>query len=147
MVSTMTRVGCVVLLGDFSSEHLDLTSIGRDFCWTVAQSLDLSGLKEIGRSRTVVAVLVQAGWAEALNTSWPNALRTVRAAAPRARIIVCHKVGQADSRAAMVGAGAFGLLLSPLAQSEVRQSLGFVWASKITPLKRAPSNASGVVAA
>jgi len=147
MVSTMTREGCVVLLGDFSNERLDLKSIGRDFCWSVTQSLDLSGLREIGRSRTVVAVLVQAGWAEALNTSWSNALRAVRAAAPRARIIVCHKVDQSDSRAAIVGAGAFGVLLSPLAHSEVRQSLGFVWASKIRSLKCAPSDASGVVSA
>jgi hypothetical protein len=147
LVSIMTRRGCVVLLGDFSNEHLDLTSIGSDFRWSVAQSLDLSGLREISRSRTVVAVLVQAGGAEALNTSWPNVLRAVRAAAPRARIIVCHKVGQSDSRAAMVDAGAFGVLLSPLARSEVRQSLGFVWASKITPLNRVPSDASGVVAA
>jgi DNA-binding NarL/FixJ family response regulator len=79
----------------------------------------------------VIAVLIQAG---SLHLSWPDAMRAIRAVAPRARIIVCHKVDQAHFRAEMVESGAFGVLLSPLSQSEVRQSLGFVWASKITPL-------------
>ncbi|MBZ5677294.1 MAG: hypothetical protein LAP61_23870 [Acidobacteriia bacterium] len=131
----MTNRGCVVLLGDFSNERLDVDSIGRDFCWTVAQASDLSGLKEIGRTRTVVAVLLQAGEPD---LAWQGALRAIRAAAPRARIIICHKVDQAHARTEMVNAGAFGVLLSPLAHSEVRQSLGFVWASKITPLKHGP---------
>ena len=135
-VIQMTDRGCVVLLGDFSNERLDLTSIGRDFRWTVSRASDLSELKEIGRSRTVLAVLVQAG---TLNLSWPEAMRAIRAVAARARVIVCHKVGQTHSRTEMVDSGAFGVLLSPLAHSEVRQSLGFVWASKITPTKHVPS--------
>lgn len=134
----MTNRGCVVLLGDFSNERLDLAAIGRDFCWSVAPASDLSELREIGQSRTVVAVLIQAG---ALLMSWPDAMRAIRAVAPRARIIVCHKVDQTHFRTEMVDSGAFGVLLSPLAHSEVRQSLGFVWASKITPLPHVPSTA------
>ncbi len=121
MVLAMSRRGCVVLLGDFSNERLDLASIGHDFGWSVAPASDLSGLKEIGRSRTVIAVLIQAG---VLYLPWQDAMRAIRAVAPRARIIVCHKVDQAHFRAEMVDSGAFGVLLSPLAQSEVRQSLG-----------------------
>ena len=141
MILAMSRRGCVVLLGDFSNERLDLASIGHDFRWSVAQAPDLSGLGEIGRSRTVIAVLVQAG---SLHMSWPDVIRAIRAVAPRARIIVCHKVDQAHFRAEMVESGAFGVLLSPLAQSEVRQSLGFVWASKITPLPHVPSAAKKI---
>jgi len=124
--------GCVVLLGDFSEERLDLTDVVRDFCWSVVQSADLSGLREIGREHTVIAVLakVETGG----DTPWSETMRAIRAAAPRARIIVCHKGVQANARTEMIDAGAFGVLLSPLAHSEVRQSLGFVWASKITPL-------------
>jgi hypothetical protein len=139
----MTSRGCVVLLGDFSNERLDLTSIGRDFCWSVDRASDLSGLAEIGRSRTVIAVLIQAG---TLRLPWPDAMRAIRAVAPRARVIVCHKVGQAHSRTEMIDSGAFGVLLLPLAHTEVRQSLGFVWAS-ITPLKHAPSAAAQRVSA
>lgn len=139
MVLAMTNKGCVVLLGDFSNERLDLTSIGRDFCWSVDRASDLSGLEEVGRSRTVIAVLIQAG---TLHLPWPDAMRAIRAVAPRARVIVCHKVGQAHSRTEMVDSGAFGVLLSPLAHSEVRQSLGFVWASKITPMKHVASAAA-----
>jgi hypothetical protein len=138
MVSSMANRGCVVLLGDFSNERLDVAAIGHDFGWSVAQTSDLPGLREIGQSRTVVGVLIQAG---SLGLPWPKALRAVRATVPRARIIMCHKVDQAHSRTEMVDAGAFGVLLSPLAHAEVRQSLGFIWASKITPLQHVPSTA------
>lgn len=135
----MNDRGSVVLFGDFSSERLDLAAIGRDFGWSVAHTSDESGLREISRSRTVIAVLIHAG---SLGVHWREALRTIRAAAPRARIIVCHKADQARYKTEIIDAGAFGVLLSPLAHSEVRQSLGFVWASKITPLKHTPSAAA-----
>jgi DNA-binding NarL/FixJ family response regulator len=131
----MNNRGCVVLFGDFSSERLDVTAIGRDFGWSVAQASDELGLREISRSRTVVSVLIHVG---SLGIHWREALRTILAAAPRARIIVCHKADQAGYKTEIIDAGAFGVLLSPLAHSEVRQSLGFVWASKITPLKHTP---------
>jgi DNA-binding NarL/FixJ family response regulator len=134
----MANTGCVVLLGDFSNERIDLTSVVHDFGWSVSQASSLSELAEIGRSRTVVAVLVQTG---VLKMPLPEGLRAIRGVAPRGRIIVCHNVGQSHSRAAMIAAGAFGVLLSPLAQSEVRQSLGFVWASKITPAPHVTSSA------
>ena len=138
IVSTMANRGCVVLLGDFSNERLDLASVGRDFGWSVDRASDLSELEEIGRSRTVIAVLVQAG---TLHLTWHAIMRAIRAVAPRARIIVCHKVDQAHFRTEMVDSGAFGVLLSPLAHSEVRQSLGFVWASKVTPMPHVASAA------
>jgi len=141
MILAMSRRGCVVLLGDFSNERLDLAAIGHDFGWSVAPAADLPGLRAIGQSRTVIAVLIQAG---TLYLPWPDAMRAIRAVAPRARIIVCHKVDQAHFRAEMVDSGAFGVLLSPLAKSEVRQSLGFVWASKITPLPHASSTAKKI---
>jgi DNA-binding response OmpR family regulator len=130
--------GCVVLLGDFSNERLDLTAIGHEFGWSVTPASDLSGLREVGRSRTVTAVLLKAG---ALGMPWRDALRIVRAAAPRARTILCHKADQARYRTEMIDAGAFGVLLSPLAHSEVRQSLGFIWASRFAPLERVPTTA------
>ena len=140
----MTNRGCVVLLGDFSNERLDVDAIGRDFCWSVAHASDLFDLKEIARTRTVVAVMVQIG---GMDLDWQAELRAIRAEAPRARIIVCHTVGQAHARTEMVEAGAFGVLLSPLAYSEVRQSLGFVWASKFTPIKPAPAVSARQVSA
>jgi len=123
----MAQRGCVVLLGDFSSERLDLSSIERDFCWSVAQTANFEGLRQIAQTCRVTAVLIHAG---TLSVSWREAMRTIRDAAPRARVIVCHRGEQADFRAEMVDSGAFGVLLSPLMQSEVRQSLGFIWASK-----------------
>ena len=111
IVSVMANRGWVVLLGDFSNERLDVAPIG---------------------------VLVQSG---SLGMAWPKVLRSVRTAVPRARIILCHKADQVDARTQMVDAGAFGVLLTPLAHSEVRQSLGFIWASKITPMQQIASPA------
>jgi DNA-binding NarL/FixJ family response regulator len=140
----MTNRGCVVLLGDFSNERLDVDAIGSDFCWSVAHASDLFDLKEIARTRNVVAVLVHIG---NMDQDWRVELRAIRAEAPRARVIVCHKVRQAHARTEMVNAGAFGVLLSPLAHSEVRQSLGFVWASKFTPIKPAAAVSAQQVSA
>jgi len=130
--------GYVVLFGDFSNERLDLTAIGHEFGWSVTPVADLSALREIGRSHTVTAVLLKPG---ALGVPWRDALRIVRAAVPRARIILCHKADQARYRTEMIDAGAFGVLLSPLVRSEVRQSLGFIWASKFAPLQHVPATA------
>jgi hypothetical protein len=131
-ITDMSDRGWVVLLGDFSDERVDLAAIARDFGWSGVQTSDPFELRELSRSRTIVAVLVHAG---ALGAHWRQALRTIRTAAPRARIIMCHKADQARNRTEMVDAGAFGVLLSPLAHSEVRQSLGFVWASKVRTAK------------
>jgi DNA-binding NarL/FixJ family response regulator len=129
----MADTGCVVLLGDFSNERLDLNAIAHDFGWSIARTTDQSGLREISRSCTVIAVLIQTG---ALGKPWPEALRTVRAASTQTRIIMCHKADQARYRNEMIEAGAFGVLLSPLKYSEVRQLLGFVWASRIAPSRQ-----------
>jgi len=137
-LSAVQERGKVVLLGDFSNERLDFTMIGRDFGWSTIKASDLSELRELGRSDTVVAVLIQAGW---LGLSWAEALQAVREALPHARAILCYRVDQAHSRSEMVDAGAFGVLLLPLAYAEVRQALGFVWASRITSPQKAPAAA------
>ena len=127
------------MLGDFSNERPDLAAIGRDFGWSVARTSDQSGLRDIAQSCTVVAVLIQAGTP---GIHWQKSLRAIRAAAPRARIIICHKADQVRHQTEMLDAGAFGVLLSPLAHSEVRQALGFVWASRIPPLRGVSSTAA-----
>src|SRR5437868_3676593 len=92
-LSAVQERGKVVLLGDFSNERLDFTMIGRDFGWSTIRASDLSELRELGRSDTVVAVLIQAGW---LGLPWAEALHTVREALPHARAILCHRVEQAQ---------------------------------------------------
>lgn len=131
---TDTDRGSVVLLGDFSNERVDLVPIARNFCWSVARTLNLPGLRDISRTNAVMAVLIHAG---ALGMPWREALRAVRTATPRACLILCHKAESVHARGQMVEAGAFGVLLSPLAHSEVRQLLGFVWASR--PSKISPA--------
>ncbi len=131
----------IVLLGDFSDQRLDLAMIARDFGWSAVKASDLSELHELGQSETVVAVLIHARW---LGLPWQEALQGVREALPHARAILCHHVDQANSRSEMVDAGAFEVLLSPLAYTEVRQAFGFVWADRITPPQKAPATANKV---
>lgn len=137
----MAQRGCVVLLGDFSHERLDLTSIERDSCWSVAYIPDLDGLRQMAQTCRVTAVLIQAG---SMDLSWRQAMREIRAVAPRARVIVCHRGEQANYRTEMADSGAFGVLLSPLAQSEVRQSLGFIWASRVKAVNKVVSSAGKI---
>lgn len=138
ILSVMPESAQIVLLGDFSNQRLDIALIARDFGWSTVKVSDLSELPELGQPETIVAVLIQARW---LGLPWAEALHAVREALPHARVILCHRVDQAHSRGEMVDAGAFEVLLSPLAYSEVRQALGFVWADRITPTHQAPATA------
>lgn len=61
-----------------------------------------------------------------MGLSWSEGLRSVKAAAPGALPILCHRFGEAVDWPQAANAGAFHSLLLPFDLREVRQSLGFV---------------------
>lgn len=124
---SMPQPPCVALLGDFSSEYVDIRSIAAGFGWSVALVNDFSELATLQGRLDLVAVLIHA---KTIGTSWGNALSRVRYVAPQARAVVCHGIDQAHSRREMLERGAYGVLRSPLDSDEVRQMLGFVWAAQ-----------------
>jgi DNA-binding NtrC family response regulator len=122
----MATTRYVALLGDFSNESVDLESIGKEFGWRVWPANDLPELKTVRHKGHIVAVIVHP---RTLDLHWIIALQAVQDLLPDARILLCHGVRQIDSRSEMIRAGAFDVLLSPLKHTEVRHSLGFVWAA------------------
>lgn len=126
MAVRMTSTGCVVLLGDFSEERLPLATIGREFALRMFRATDLNDLESLCRWTTVSAVLVHA---PTVRMHWIQALHQVKTLAPRARVVICHGVNDANAILDMTDAGAFHTLLVPLEHGEVRQSLGFISAA------------------
>jgi hypothetical protein len=62
--------------------------------------------------------------------SWIDAIETIRALAPSARIIVCHNFSEPIDWQELSEAGAFHAVALPLSENEVQQSLGFLWAAE-----------------
>jgi hypothetical protein len=117
----------VCLLGNASAEQLSMGRLAAESGWSFEHAGNVPKLREIGGERAVVAVLIDAG---ALGVSIRDALRAVSEALPKALPIVCHKSSETILWSELADAGAFHALLMPLCESEVRQSLGFVWAAQ-----------------
>jgi hypothetical protein len=126
MVSTKR----VALLGDFSEERVNLAAVAKEFNWSVCQTTEMSELSLICRSCRVAAVLIHG---RTLPLPWREALRVVQAMAPEARLILCHGAAEWYSFPEMLESGAFTVLMSPLAEAEVRQALGFLGGVRQTP--------------
>ncbi|MEP7351994.1 MAG: hypothetical protein ABI824_02055 [Acidobacteriota bacterium] len=116
----------ITLLGDFSSEYVDLRTIASGFDWSTALVADFAELSTLTARCEIAVVMVHV---RSLGTSWVNALSRVRYIAPNARVVICHGADQAFGRRDMLERGAYGVLQLPLDAGEVRQLLGFVWAA------------------
>jgi hypothetical protein len=128
----MPKIRCVALLGDFSNEPA-LGPLGNEFCWSVDAVSDLRGLEDLCSRNDVIAVLLNA---QTMDVSWEDALKAVRAIAPQARPVICHRAPEMHRRQEMTDAGAYHTLLLPLDTREVRQSFGFVAGSTQGPAKK-----------
>ena len=92
--------------------------------WSFEHAGNLRQLQEIGSTRDVVAVLIEAA---TLGMPPAEALQAVSEALPKTLPILCHKASENIQWTQLADAGAFHALLLPLRASEVRQTLGFVW--------------------
>jgi DNA-binding NtrC family response regulator len=117
----------IAVLGDLTSGRAALEPLLAEFDWSAENTLTLDGLAEICSSQPVVAVLLDP---EVLDLPWKQAIAAVQQVAPKALPILCHRVSDAIDWTEASAAGAFHLLGLPLDLSELRQSLGFVWAEK-----------------
>lgn len=125
----------VALLGDFFHEGLKVEPIADRFGWSVVVAPDMDELKALSQRGRVRVVLVHTA-AFALHedrNAWGKTLAEVQSAAPEARIIVCHRAAAANAASKLLQHGAYFTLMLPLKAAEVRQALGFVWASRNSP--------------
>jgi hypothetical protein len=127
----------IVLYGDFSDEHIPIQTIADELGFEIHSTVHLSDLEEIQKQHRICAVLLHA---DSFASPWPELLSHVRTILTGdAKIIMCHRSELADSRAQMVAAGAFYTLLTPLAKTETRQALGFVWAARRAKVHEMPT--------
>ena len=61
--------------------------------------------------------------------SWLDVVHVCRSKMPEVRLILCHGLSEKIDWPALSRAGAFHAVSLPLRESELRQSLGFVWES------------------
>ena len=80
----------------------------------------------------IAAILFDRG---AVGGSWPEAASRLRRIVPQIPLIACHHITEKLDWPAVCDAGAFHGVSVPLNESELRQSLGYVWAA----LQREPS--------
>ena len=117
----------IVVIGNMTNGHPLLESVFLEFEWSTEATSTLDGLADIYSRSDVLAVLMDPA---ALDLPWRQALAAVQRTAPRALPILCHRFSDAVDWTEAANAGAFNLLGLPLNVSELRQSLGFVWAEK-----------------
>ncbi len=107
-------------------QGLALDQLVAEFGWSLKQARDLRQLPELKAHHKVVAVLFDP---RDLALPWDTALRAILDAAPGALPIVCHGFSDAIDWPTVAEAGGFHSLFLPFSLSELRQSLGFVWAT------------------
>jgi hypothetical protein len=113
-----------------------LDTVVQAFGWSLETAADFRRLRGIAACSDVVAVLFEAGmW----RLEWSEVLQLVQHAAPSALPVLCHRFSDHLDWPALADAGAFHHMPLPLISSEVRQSLGFVWAARSAAEKRSAS--------
>jgi hypothetical protein len=115
--------GAILVLGDIPI--IAVQRVAQKFDWEVAHIESFERLHQIAAAREVVAVLF-----DQHDLTWRSALESVRGAASDALPIVCHRFSDHLDWPQLADAGAFHQLLLPLKDSELMQSLGFVFARK-----------------
>jgi hypothetical protein len=135
--------GTVVLLGSLPAGRVPLSDTAAEFGWSLDTVADVDGLQELNGRRQVVAVLFDPKASQDLSeeTHVGHAIHSVRSAAPDAFLIACQKFSDPIPWPELASQGAFHSLSLPLHASELRNSLGFVWAARrrhsVIPLNQA----------
>lgn len=120
--------GSIVLLGKVSLDTAALSELVLEFGWTLDAAAGLDQLRDLAAGKNLVAILFDAN---GLGLPCQDALRSVRDIAPHALAIPCHRFSDIVNWPDWAEAGAFHAIALPWSPSEVRQSLGFVWAARL----------------
>ncbi len=132
----------VVMPGSGWLEHPGLRSVAGEFGWVVEVAPELREVTEERTSAKTVAVLFHRD-AFGPGYGWPEAIRLLRLALPGAHVVPCYGFSESIDWIELVRCRRIHSLRLPLKDSEVRQSLGFVWQAE----KRLASRAQRVARA
>jgi hypothetical protein len=109
----------IVMPGSAKLDLKTLQAAAGEFGWSVAVAEDL-------RDAALAQAVLFHRDALGPGCSWLEAVRRLRLALPRARLIACHGLAEAVDWPTLCDAGAFHALGLPLRANEVRRSLGFL---------------------
>ena len=110
-----------------------LRSLARSFGWWLFRVAEAHQVQAAGNAVDVVAILFEP---REVASSWQEALKIVRSAAPRALPVVCHRFSDWLPWHELAAAGAFHELWLPFDVREVRQSWGFVQEARLRKAAR-----------
>jgi AmiR/NasT family two-component response regulator len=123
----MANADCVVLFGDFSEEPVDIRQIGSEFSWSVTEAASFREVRAAYYRNPIAAIVIQA---HSISAPLQSVLEELAILAPGARLIVSYKAGDAGLLRDIIDSGACGAVMSPLNETELRQTLGFAWAAR-----------------
>ncbi len=116
-------IPALVAIGEYSNDSIDWDTIARHVKWAVVRATSMASLPDVARLQEVPAVLL-----ECLSIPVASQIDEIRSVWPRARVILCCPLESIDDVCA-ADYGAFHAVSSPLVANELRQSIGFAWAS------------------
>jgi hypothetical protein len=116
--------GCILVMP--GPDHIDLPTlhtVSAEFGWDV----------QVGHVRDTVVPKALLLHRDAFGPGycWLDVVRVCRSKLPEVRLIVCHGLSERIDWPALSRDGAFHAISLPLRESELRQSLGFVWESEV----------------
>jgi aminoglycoside phosphotransferase len=117
----------VVLLGSLAAELHTLEELACQFGWSLHTINTLSELRQENPAGVAAVIFEPAR----LDSSWRQALQSVRDIVPEAALIVCHGFAAQLPWPELAEAGAFHSLLIPFDRDEVRQSFGFLQSAHV----------------
>ena len=117
----------ILAFGAAVAARAALAPVVEEFGWHFLAASSLDELASQGADHDVIAVLIEPA---AANLSWRQAISVVRGALPKALPILCYRFSETVDWVDASASGAFHLLGIPFKPTELRQSLGFVWAAK-----------------
>lgn len=115
--------------GEFGINFPVIQSAADKWGWIVHEMNSLQDVAAAQESLKPVAVYFHRE-AVCRGCSWSESLRRLRMVLPDSRLIACHTFKDPIDWSELSRAGAFHALRFPLRETEISQSLGFVWAAE-----------------
>jgi hypothetical protein len=117
-------MSCIVAIpGPIKMDVTLLSGLTSEFGWKLRIVDRIADVRASGPDRAAAILFHN----EALKCPWLEAVGRLRRAAPLARLVACHGFADGVEWAELRNAGVFHTLWLPFTESELRQSLGFIW--------------------
>jgi hypothetical protein len=122
----LTVKKCVVVLSRAAIDRKMLSRVAGSFGWDVLNLPRVQDLNAVDAGRIAAVIFDR----QTAGGDWLRAAALLRAAAPGARLIAGHSFSETIDWPELCDAGVFHAVRLPLSESELFQSLGYVWSQE-----------------